>query len=304
MSWHWNPLARFGVFASPVVVASAAGAIAATQGFSDAQAAGTAGAAALVGVTALAGGVAAARKGIIRKPTRLEIALARQIREGLGRLRDILTQSVTGQRLPATPTLLVQADEEVEKWVTQLDNLQQKAATFADKRLAETLSEFVTIIQNQRAFMRRPQRELLSVLSGEKAPESLKILLMALLGPGLGLTEEDRNFLLTTEGASGLTLEEAVRLLLVSRERKTGTLPVRPPGELLEAVRKYSEAANLPDILKYPDFIRQSNAEEPFRKLMDEGGFLAQQIFNSDELEKSLAAAFWACDQIIGEDEK
>lgn len=65
MRWHWNPLARFGVFATPVVAAGAAGAIAATQGFSDAQAAGAAGAAAVVGVSALVGGVAAARKGII-----------------------------------------------------------------------------------------------------------------------------------------------------------------------------------------------------------------------------------------------
>jgi hypothetical protein len=294
---RWNPLTRFGTFVSPVVLAGATGAIAAAEGFSNAQAAGTAGAIALVGASALGGGVAAARSGIIRRPSQQEIELARQIRQGLTMLRDYLTQPAGEQRLPATPALLVQPDEKVQKWVTQLASLQELAEKFADKRLAAALSALVVAIQNIRAFVGRPQAELLALLEKEKAPETLRVLLIALLN--LELTEEDRRTLLAVaEYGSGLTLEEAVRLLLISREHPEAVLTDASRAELLEAVRMYAGADKL------AEFFLESGAPDVFRNLLDQGGVLAQEIFDRDELEKGLADAFWACNQVIGEPTK
>lgn len=290
---RWNPLTRLGAFATPVVVAGATGAIAATQGFSDGQAAGAAGAVALVGVSALAGGVAAARSGIVRKPTSQEINQARQIRQGLTMLRDYLTQPTSQQHLPATPALLVQSDERVQKWVTQLSSLQQLADKFADKGLTAALSALVVTIQNIRAFVGRPQAELLNLLNEEEVPETRKALLIALLK--LGLTEEDRKMLLTAEGVTGLTLEEAVRLLLISREHNEPALSERSPDELLKAIRIYAEENQI------AQFLLEPGVQDAFRNLMHQGGFLAQEIIDGDELEKEISVAVSACNQIIGE---
>lgn len=284
MSMRWNPL-RMLTFTAPVAVGAASGAIAGAEGLSPGAAA------AVAGATVAAGAAATVGSRIMRRPSREERGQASQIRAGLLKLLERLTQSRAGRRLPATAIVLVQREDTVTRWTDQLKDESQVAGDWADDRLARALSNLRLAIQQQRAYCGQRQEEFLEIASQSAASESDTALLLALLS--LELTKKEAELLLEVAPNDGFTLQEAVWLLLLMREFPEAS---RSLEKLLLEIRDSSDEDRDERVRVHV----QASSIEAVIELLVKGITIVEEVFEVDELEQRIHEALWVCDSVIG----
>jgi hypothetical protein len=288
MRFRFRPKAVAPVTAGVVLAAAGAGAVAGVEGLaigSAAAVAGTAVVGAAVGTAAFFGG-----KRIIRRHTSKELELASQIQDGLETLLEFLTQSLTGKRLPATATLLIQPQEVVGPWMDQLEDEKQVAQQFPDDRLATSLSALRLKIGQLRAYRTSRQIEFLKFASENAASGSNAALLISLLG--VGLTRKQAELLLRTASDDGLTLQEAVWLLLL-----IGDYP--DVNQWLEKLLLEIRASSDDDRAKELFALVQAGSIDALQELLAKGVDVVDEILSKDELEQRFKEALQACGSII-----
>lgn len=271
------------VAAGAVAAGAAVGALAGVEGL-------TPGSAAVVaGVTVAASAAAAVGSRIVRRPSAEELELASQIRNGLKKLQKYLTQSETGRRLPATGTLLTQPQDLVQQWTDQLKDESQIAGQFADDRLAIALSALHLTIRQLRAYPTRRQLELLKFASKSAASGSDVTLLIPLLE--IDLTKKEEELLLRIASDDGLTLEEAIWLLMLMREYPE---VIHSLEKLLLEIRASSDDDRAERLLTHV----QAGSIDALQELLVKAVNIADEILGKDELEQRLGEALRACDSI------
>lgn len=271
--------------AGAVAAGAAAGALAGTEGLTP----GTA--AAVAGVTAAASAAAFLGGRIVRRPSDKEVGLASQIREGLEKLREYLTQSESGQRLPATATLLIQPKGVVGEWMDELEEERKAAEQFPDDRLEIALSRLRFTIGQLRAYRTRRQREFLTRGSRNATSDRDTALLTSLFE--VGLTEKEADLLLRVASIEGLTLKEAVWLLLLVRDHPEVAHSLE---KLLLEIRASSDDDRAEQLLPHVG----NSSIDALQELLARGTGIVDEILSKDKLEQQLDEALQACDSIIG----
>jgi hypothetical protein len=271
--------------AGAVAAGAAAGALAGVEGLPASSAA------AVAALTAVASGAAYFGGRIVRRHSAGELELASQIRKGLGRLHEYLTQSETGRRLPATATLLIQPQEVVEQWIDEMKEESKVAEQFPDDRLAKALSALQFTVRQLRAYRTRRQIEILKPGSRREPPDSDTALLISLLG--VGLTDNEAELLLRVASDEGLTLKEAVWLLFLMRDYPEVAHSLE---KLLLEIRATSDDDRAERILAHVG----TSSTGALQELLTKGSDVVDEILSKDELEQRLGEALYACDSIIG----
>jgi hypothetical protein len=231
-------------------------------------------------VTAVATAAAFYGGRIVRRPTGKELALASQIRNGLERLYEYLTQSETGQRLPATATLLIQPQDVVEQWIEEIEGERTVAGQFPDDRLAIALSALHLTIRQLRAFRTRRQIEFLKPAARDAKSDSDTALLISLLE--IGITKKEAEQLLGLASNGGLTLKEAVWLLLLIRSHPEAAHSLE---KLLQEIRTSSEDDRAERLLVHVE----ASSIDAMRELLAKGTGVVDEILSNDELEQRLS---------------
>lgn len=273
------------VAAGVVAAGAAAGALAGTEGLP------AGGAAAVAALTAVASGAAFFGGRIVRRPSAEELELASQIRKGLERLHEYLTQSETGQRLPATAILLIQPQDVVGQWIDEMEDERKAAEQFPDDRLSIALSSLRLTIRQLRAYRTRRQIEFLKPASRDAMSDSDTALLISLLG--VGLTGKEAELLLRVASDEGLALKEAVWLLLLMRDHPEVAHSLE---KLLLEIRATSDDDRAERLLAYAG----TSSIDALQELLTKGAGVVDEILGKDELEQRLGEALKACDSIMG----